>query len=579
MAPANISGAAVRSPSPATTLKSTKAASSAGITREEVLARLAEVDKELMYICQHESEVLASSIRSRAHATGNELRAVSLRMGWKSEAIQCLLLAARTVHSADPGRSGELAKLAHAEAKSAGLVWEQYEADRIMSTAAYCAGDIATAKRLCSRALEKFRSLGDNRREVACIWTFRNIEYSLGRLDREIILLSSLIDHPGIHEIQHLDYLVHTGLARVLTDFRADDPRIPEHIAIADRLTAASPNPLSRCSYYDARVNHMVDNGEYEEALPLALEFREHARRHNSIVGETTALSHLADCYDGLRDDLMFRESLEESLRLGRLIDHKGAISCCLSSRGEMNFQTDPESARRDVEEALETAKAARLVALEQRCTRLLATNLESIGDYEAAVTHLHRYIELQEEVRTSAYEHAMRSIDLQHRVATTEDAIEQLYEKSDTLQHELERQASEAAAKAAALVEQANVVRNVHTIMQQVFARDSSPSEIIAELRRRFEDIPLPELQWQQLSDEFTRMFPDFLTNLRKRCPTITKTEERVCCLVRLNLSTRDMAALLNITERGVETCRYRIRRRAQLTNRTSLQEYLAAI
>ena len=549
------------------------------MTREQLRARVAQADRELACICPFDSEAIASLITRRAYATGTELRSLSVRMGWHSEAVRTLLLTARSLMMSEPERTDELARRASTEATRAGLKWELFEAQRVLANARYQLGDVDMAEQLARSAIEGFTDLCDGTSDLKCLWLLRSVEFSRGRDDRELMLLTSMLEHPALESCEVVHYYVHCQIARVLTNHRPDDPRIEEHIAAADRLTAASSNPLSRICYYQVRVNHLVSIGEYQTALAIADECLRHARAHHGIEAEAFALSLLASCYNELGDKSMNHECLSQSLELGRVVKNHSAVALSLLNLGIMKFDDDPEGAQRDLEDAVFEARRDSNAEMEMLCEKTLADKLESMGRPEEAMPHLKRYIELQSGVRADAFENALRAIALQQEVARTERAIDELQEQREFLQHELEKQASDAANKSAALADQACVIRDVHSIFHHVLTHNSTPREIIAELRRRFERIPLPELQWQQLSDEFIRMFPDFLTNLRERCPTISKTEERVCCLIRLNLSTHDIASLLNITERGVETCRLRIRRKAKLTNRTSLQEYLSTV
>ena len=52
-----------------------------------------------------------------------------------------------------------------------------------------------------------------------------------------------------------------------------------------------------------------------------------------------------------------------------------------------------------------------------------------------------------------------------------------------------------------------------------------------------------------------------------------------KLCINLRMNLSTKEIAQLMNISVRGVEVSRYRLRKKLELTSDASLYDYLMGI
>jgi len=76
-----------------------------------------------------------------------------------------------------------------------------------------------------------------------------------------------------------------------------------------------------------------------------------------------------------------------------------------------------------------------------------------------------------------------------------------------------------------------------------------------------------------------FDLIHKHFFRNLRERYPSLTSTDLKFCALLRLNMSTKDMACFTNLTVRGVETARYRLRRKLGLDEKQSIVEFLIDI
>lgn len=80
----------------------------------------------------------------------------------------------------------------------------------------------------------------------------------------------------------------------------------------------------------------------------------------------------------------------------------------------------------------------------------------------------------------------------------------------------------------------------------------------------------------WRTFMHNFDAAYEDFTKNLQGRHPGLTPTELRVCCYLKMGLSSKEIAPLFNISYRSVEMTRYRLRKKLGLARETSLTDYL---
>lgn len=80
----------------------------------------------------------------------------------------------------------------------------------------------------------------------------------------------------------------------------------------------------------------------------------------------------------------------------------------------------------------------------------------------------------------------------------------------------------------------------------------------------------------WSVFERNFDLIHEHFFRNLRLRYPQLSSQDLRMCALIRLNLSTKDIARFQSITVRGVETARYRLRKKLNLSSGTNLTAFL---
>lgn len=67
-----------------------------------------------------------------------------------------------------------------------------------------------------------------------------------------------------------------------------------------------------------------------------------------------------------------------------------------------------------------------------------------------------------------------------------------------------------------------------------------------------------------------------DFFNTLDQHFPDLTSNEKQLCGLIRLNLSTKDIASIRNISPKSVEMGRYRLRKKLSLTPKEEISAFL---
>lgn len=83
----------------------------------------------------------------------------------------------------------------------------------------------------------------------------------------------------------------------------------------------------------------------------------------------------------------------------------------------------------------------------------------------------------------------------------------------------------------------------------------------------------------WRLFKDAFNSVDKDFLKKIEALHPILTPNDLRFCAFLKLNLSSKEIAPLLNISVKSVETRRYRLRKKINLPHETSLVKYLFEI
>lgn len=103
----------------------------------------------------------------------------------------------------------------------------------------------------------------------------------------------------------------------------------------------------------------------------------------------------------------------------------------------------------------------------------------------------------------------------------------------------------------------------------------DKSIKSVITTISKNISE----EDNWNIFKEAFDNADKDFLKKVKTAHPLLTPNDLRLCAYLRLNLSSKEIAPLLNISVRSVEIKRYRLRKKMNLSHEQGLVEYILSI
>jgi DNA-binding CsgD family transcriptional regulator len=83
----------------------------------------------------------------------------------------------------------------------------------------------------------------------------------------------------------------------------------------------------------------------------------------------------------------------------------------------------------------------------------------------------------------------------------------------------------------------------------------------------------------WKNFSIYFDEVHNNFLSTMKAKFPSLSSTDLKLCAYLRLNLTSKEIAQLLNISLKGVEISRYRVRKKLHLSTDVNLYDFLIEI
>lgn len=180
--------------------------------------------------------------------------------------------------------------------------------------------------------------------------------------------------------------------------------------------------------------------------------------------------------------------------------------------------------------------------------------------------------------VREKDEEMARRQADFEWESRLKDHKIVEL--EKEQLDKELRHKAQEMANVMMNLAHKNETLQTVKKELQSILPMipksNAEARNAISELQGKVTvDIKSDDVL-NRVVEEFDLVHNDFIKHLKNRFPDISNNEVLMCAYLKMGLSSKEIAPLLNISVRGVETMRYRIRKKFNLGREENLMDFL---
>ena len=138
-----------------------------------------------------------------------------------------------------------------------------------------------------------------------------------------------------------------------------------------------------------------------------------------------------------------------------------------------------------------------------------------------------------------------------------------------------LELKNKELAASALQLVEKDEFLKDLKTKV-----RAGGENLKVSEINKVLRSISINNTNnWEEFKLRFTAINDKFYRKLTERYPNLSQSDQKICALIKLNFSSKDMARLLGISVESVHTTRYRLRKKLKLKRSTNLEDFIGGL
>lgn len=172
---------------------------------------------------------------------------------------------------------------------------------------------------------------------------------------------------------------------------------------------------------------------------------------------------------------------------------------------------------------------------------------------------------------------HQIKEEEHLRRAQESEEEINRL--QKEKLEAEVKHKNQELASVTMHLVQKNEMLSNISTglgrLRKSAHSQSETDKEIVRVLKLLETDTDF-DADWEHFSQNFDQVHIDFLKRLSEKYANLSPSDYKMCAYLRMNLSSKKIAALMNISLRSVEAGRYRLRKRLDLDTKTNLTDFL---
>jgi ligand-binding sensor domain-containing protein/DNA-binding CsgD family transcriptional regulator len=149
---------------------------------------------------------------------------------------------------------------------------------------------------------------------------------------------------------------------------------------------------------------------------------------------------------------------------------------------------------------------------------------------------------------------------------------------RNETLNLEMNHKEKELANSTMLLIKKNEILNKIQSDLRKVYSslgNDAGKNNLVSLIKRIDKEID-NERQWKVFNLHIEQVYEDLFRKLKERYPDLTPRELFLCAYLRMNISSKEIASLMNISARGVEIGRYRIRKKLRLDREANLIEFM---
>jgi DNA-binding CsgD family transcriptional regulator len=187
-----------------------------------------------------------------------------------------------------------------------------------------------------------------------------------------------------------------------------------------------------------------------------------------------------------------------------------------------------------------------------------------------------------KERLRQQEKERRMKEQKVRFSLEQSEKEKELMALRNQQMEYDMKHKSSELADSTMNLVRKNDLLQLLDENIQQLgesVRRDESKLKLLKRINDIRHDIQAnlnDDANWGKFEENFNLVYDNFMQKLSAQFPDLKKNDRKLCAYLRMGLSSKEMASLMNTSVRSIETARYRLRKKLNLDNGANLTDFI---
>lgn len=142
-------------------------------------------------------------------------------------------------------------------------------------------------------------------------------------------------------------------------------------------------------------------------------------------------------------------------------------------------------------------------------------------------------------------------------------------------LELEIQAKSTEVAGKSLSIAKQSEMIDDI----EEILGKETDIDKLKSDIKKVIKINAINKHEWEAFETNLSQIHNEFISSLTQKYPNLTSKDLKLCIYLKMNLSSKEIAPLMNITYRGVELHRYRLRKKLNLTSEENLNKFMLDI
>lgn len=173
------------------------------------------------------------------------------------------------------------------------------------------------------------------------------------------------------------------------------------------------------------------------------------------------------------------------------------------------------------------------------------------------------------------------RRLQVKHRRQMRAQEAKYLRRINEELQNEIEEKNAELFTQTSFIIHKNELILKLKEMIDEICAKNTQKT--LLPLYQKINNLLANNLDteddWKMFLIKFEQKHRTFFKVLKEAYPSLTNNDLRLCACLKLNMDTKDIASLMNLSIRAVENNRYRLRKKLNLQSSQNLNEFFLTI